>query len=133
MKVTVKQYAAALYGAVKDKDGNEAKSALANFLKVLVNNNDLKKADKIIAEFVNIWNKSEGFVLADVVSARRLDNDSNKTIREYVRVLSGARDVELRESVDGRLLAGFVLKFNDIVMDGSLRRKIGELKDEMVK
>ena len=106
---------------------------IENFLKVLVNNNDLKKADKIIAEFVNIWNKSEGFVSADVVSARKLDQDSSKTVREYVRFLSGAKDVELRESVDGRLLAGFVLKFNDVVMDGSLRHKIGELKEEMVK
>lgn len=133
MKVSPKQYATSLYEAVKDKKAGEVKGALANFVKLLVANNDLGKADKIIAEFVFIWNREHGLVQAEVISARQVDKESAKAIERYVKELSGARQVELSKTVDEKLLAGFVLKFNDLVLDGSLKTKISELKEEMKK
>lgn len=133
MRISTKQYAASLYGAVKDKNPGETKNVLANFLKILVKNNDLDRADKIIAEFVKAWNREYGLVAAEVVSARELDKDSSRAVKDYVKDLTGAREVELVKQVDGKLLAGFVLKFDDVVMDGSLKTKIGELRGEMKK
>lgn len=133
MRISIKQYAASLFEAIKDKKPEQAKLALANFLKLLIANNDLAKADKIIAEFTQVWNRENGLVAAEVTSARELDKDSSKAVKDYIKDLTGAREVELARQVDEKLLAGFVLKFGDVVMDGSLKTKIGELREEMKK
>jgi len=130
MRISAKQYALSLYESV---DGKKAGEAVANFLKLLVRNNDLKLADKIIAEFVRIWNEHEGLITAEVVSARELDKESESLIKNYLKAERAAKSVELKKSVDGKLLAGFILKFGDQVIDGSLKRKIEELREEMVK
>ncbi|MFA5894138.1 MAG: ATP synthase F1 subunit delta [Candidatus Margulisiibacteriota bacterium] len=130
MRITVKQYARSLYESVVDKKAGEA---VANFLKLLIKNNDLKLADKIIAEFVRIWNEHEGLITAEVVSARKLDKESDLAIKNYLKEQQSAKSVELKKSVDGKLLAGFILKFGDQVIDGSLKKKIAQLKEEMIK
>ena len=130
MKISAKQYARSLYEAVA---GKKAGDEVANFLKLLVRNNDLKLADKIIAEFTRLWNEHEGLITAEVVSARELDRESDSAIKNFLKEERSAKLVELKKSVDGKLLAGFILKFGDQVIDGSLRKKIARLKEEMVK
>ena len=130
MKISAKQYARGLYESVAQK---KAADAVANFLKLLVRNNDLKLADKIIAEFTRIWNENEGIVTAEVVSARGLDRESDTAIKNFLKEEKTAKSVELKKSIDEKLLAGFILKFDDQILDGSMKTKIGELKEEMVK
>ena len=130
MRITAKQYARSLYESVSEKKSGEA---VANFLKLLIRNNDLKLADKIIAEFTRIWNEREGLIIAEVVSARELDKESDAAIRNFLKAERSAKAVELKKSVDGKLLAGFILKFGDQVIDGSLKKKIAQLKEEMIK
>ena len=130
MKISAKQYARSLYEAVA---GKKAGDEVANFLKLLVRNNDLKLTDKIIAEFIRIWNEHEGLVTAEVVSARELDKESDLAIKNFLKTEQAAKSVELKKSVDGKLLAGFILKFGDQVIDGSLRKKLRDLKEEMKK
>jgi len=130
MKISAKQYALSLYESVAGKKAGEA---VDNFLKLLVRNNDLKLADKIIAEFIRLWNEHEGLITAEVVSARVLDKESDRAIKNFLKEEKAAKAVELKKSVDQKLLAGFILKFGDQVIDGSLKKKIAQLKEEMVK
>lgn len=130
MRISVKQYALSLYETVV---GKKTGDEISNFLKLLVKNNDLKLADKIIAEFIRIWNEHEGLIMAEVVSARELDKESDSAIKNFLKEEKAAKSVELKKSIDGKLLAGFILKFGDQVIDGSLKKKIAQLKEEMVK
>jgi F-type H+-transporting ATPase subunit delta len=130
MRISVKQYALSLYETVV---GKKAGDEISNFLKLLVKNNDLKLADKIIAEFIRIWNEQEGLITVEVVSARELNKESDTAIKNFLKEEKAAKSVELKKSVDEKLLAGIILKFDDQVIDGSLKKKIARLKEEMVK
>jgi len=133
MKVTSKQYAESLYEAVKGKNDSQVKDAVKNFLEILIANNDISKADKIVKEFKKLWNKEEGIVEAEVVSARELGSDIIKLLNGYIVKLSKAKKVILNNKIDKDVLGGVVIKYEDKILDGSLRTKLGELKNEMVK
>lgn len=133
MKVTSKQYAESLYQAVQNKKDSKVKIAVENFVKVLINNNDISKADEIIKQFVRIWNMEQGIVEAEVVSAKKLDKKIVKLLHSYIVKLSGAEKVLVKQRVDKDILGGVVIKYKDKVLDGSLRMRLGELKSEMVK
>ena len=133
MKITPKQCAESLYQAVVGKKDSEVKIAVENFVKVLINNNNISKTDEIIKQFVNVWNREQGIVEAEVVSAKKLDKKIVKLLHSYIVKLSGARKVLLRQEVDKDVLGGVMIKYKDRVLDGSLRMRLGELRRRMVR
>ena len=133
MKVTAKQYARSLYEVAQNKKGSQAKDAIKRFTVLLVNNNDIAKADKIIMEFEQLWNKEQGIVAAEIVSARELDKKIVKMLNDYIVKLSQAEKVEVTEKVDRNILGGTVIKFGDKIIDGSTKARLDELKREMIK
>ena len=133
MKITQKQYGEALYQAVHDKSDSEVKAVLKNFFQILIQNNDLSKADGIIKEFKKIWNKEHGIIEAEVIGAKKLDNKIIELLNDYIIKLSGAKRINLEQKIDKNILGGAVIKYEDKVMDGSLRRRLNELNAEMAK
>lgn len=131
MKITPKQYAITLYSVIK-KDDN-IKDAVRKFIKVLVDNNDISKSDKIVEEFIKIWDRENGIINAKVASARKLDNESVKSINDYILESSKAKEVVLDKKIDKNILGGVIIKFGDKVIDGSLKMKLKELKNNLVK
>ncbi|MFH0923831.1 MAG: ATP synthase F1 subunit delta [Candidatus Falkowbacteria bacterium] len=133
MKISVKQYAQSLYEAVADKSNSQIKNAVKNFFQILVQNNDLAKADEIINEFVKIWNKENGIIEAGVESAKALDDNIVKLLNNYIAELSGAKTVILNQTVNKYILGGVIIKYGDKILDGSLRARLGELKSRMIQ
>lgn len=128
MKIAPKQYAESLYDSVSDKPKNEIKKVIEGFARILISNNDISKLDKIIEQFSLIWKKEGGIVEAEIKSARELDKQVVKLLNNYIASLSGAKKVEVKEQVDKNILGGLVIKYNDKVLDGSLKTRIKELK-----
>ncbi len=133
MKIIPKQYAQSLYQAVRDKNDSQIKDAINNFFSILIQNNDMAKAEEVVVEFEKIWNMEQGIIEAKVVSAKELDNDIVKLLNDYIAELSGAKQVSLNQEVNKNILGGVIIKYKDKVLDGSLRMRLGELKSEMVK
>ncbi len=133
MKISAKQYAIALYEVVNNKKTSEVKSVIKGFIETVASNNDFSKTDKIINEFAAIWNREQGIVEAEVVSARALDKPTVKWLQDYIASLSRARAVAMDEIVDKSLLGGVVVKYGDKILDGSLKTKLNELKRTMAK
>lgn len=133
MQITPKQYAISLYESVDKKNNREAGDVIKKFVKVLINNNDISKFNKIIERFEEIWNKENGIVNAEVISARKLDNKTIKMLNNYIAELSCAKKVSAKQSIDKNILGGVVIRYEDKVLDGSLRTKLRELRVEMGK
>jgi F-type H+-transporting ATPase subunit delta len=133
MDISIKQYAKTLYKLIDSKGKNEAEKIIEDFVAVLAENNDHGKIKKIIEEFNNFWNKEKGIVEAEISSAKELDKEIVKLLNNYIAKLSGAKEVVLSEKVDKNLLGGVIIKYGDKVLDGSLRSKINDFKNNMVK
>ena len=133
MKISAKQYAQSLHETVVDKSNNQIKDAINNFFDILVQNNDITKAEEIVKEFEKIWNMEHGIIEAEVVSAKELDNNIVKLLNGYIAELSGAKQVSLNQKINKDILGGVIIKFEDKILDGSLRAKLSGLKKEMGK
>lgn len=131
MKIKPKQYAIALYEAVKDKSKSETKEIIGQFLNMIKDDNKLYLIDKILIEFNKIWNKANGILEAEVSSSEPLDMGIIKDIKKYLKDATKAEEVETIENQDKNILGGLKLKFGDKIIDASLKTKISTLKEEM--
>jgi F-type H+-transporting ATPase subunit delta len=133
MKISARQYANALFEAVRGKKEGEVKVALKNFVGILAEKNDFKKAPEIIRELIKVYRKEEGIIEAEIISAEPLKKELAGELREYIKKASGAEKVELKEITDSAILGGVVIKFEDKIIDGSLRMRLSELKVKMAE
>jgi len=133
MKIIEKQFALSLYELVDGQTVANVKAVIKKFVKLLVEKNQLAKADKIINEFSKIWNNKYGIVEAEIVSVNKLNKEILKSLKDYIAKLSNAKQVIMSEKVDKKLLGGIVIKYGDKVLNGSLKNSLVELKNKMVK
>lgn len=126
-KITNKQFAKALYEAIKDLKGEKLHKALKRFVVVLIQNHKLKKAEKIIAEFIRYSKKQEGIVEMSVASARRLEKH---TLGLIDKAFGGK--TEMTEDLDTALIGGVKIKTEDKIFDGSIKKQLLNLKKQLV-
>lgn len=74
-----------------------------------------------------------GLVVVDVTSADSLSEALERTVKSFVANAYGAQTVELRTSIDPALLGGVKVKTPFDELDGSLQRRITQLKDIKIK
>lgn len=131
MKITAKQYAQCLYELVSAESDGKVKEILPKFVALLQKHQALNLAPAIISIFREIWNKEHGEVVAELTSARELKNEAKEMVIDYLKNKSGATDVILNEKIDKNILGGFVLKYDNKIVDGSLRSSLEELKNSL--
>ena len=131
MKISVLQYAVSLYEAVIDKTESEVQDILKNFVALLDRQHDLNKEEEIIKAFSDLWSSNNGEVNASLVSAHQLSDNTRELIVNYLKDKSGAKQVILDEAEDKNLLGGFILKYNNKVLDGSLKSGLENLKSQL--
>ena len=69
----------------------------------------------------------EGVVEVEVVSAAELSPETEKKIAARVQEATGRR-VELARRVDPSIIGGLVLRIGDIIVDGSVKARIRQLR-----
>jgi F-type H+-transporting ATPase subunit delta len=133
MKITPKQYALSLYELIEEVDPSNVQDVLKNFIVFLAKNNDLRLADKIISELENVWNDKEGIADIEVTATQKLDEEMVGLLKEYAIKWLNKKEININQKIDDQILGGIILKHKDMVIDGSLRKKIVNLKQELVK
>ena len=132
MKISARQYAQCLYELVSTESDDKVKEILPKFVVLLEKHQALNLAPAVISAFTEIWNREHGEVVAELTSARELKLEAKEMIVNYLKEKSGAKEVILDENVDKNILGGFVLKYNNKIVDASLRSSLAELKNQMM-
>ncbi|MBO0729062.1 MAG: ATP synthase F1 subunit delta [Acidimicrobiaceae bacterium] len=96
-------------------------------LHVLVDKRREPLLDAIVADFGELVDESEGRVRANVTSASPLDADLADAIRAALEQRTQRR-VVLRQRVDPGVLGGIRVSLGDLVIDGTLRRGLLDLR-----
>lgn len=96
-------------------------------LHVLVDKRREPLLDAIVADFGELVDESEGRVRANVTSASALDADLADAIRAALEQRTQRR-VVLRQRVDPGVLGGIRVSLGDLVIDGTLRRGLLDLR-----
>jgi len=132
MKVSVRQYARSLFELVADKSEAETKAVIAKFIVFLHKRQDLNKAEVIIEEMERLYEVQNGEVKAELISARPLVNAAKEKIADYLSKRAGGAKVQLSDGISPELLGGFVLRYNGLVIDGSLQNNLRKFKKQLL-
>ena len=130
MKISVQQYAQSLYDSVKNESETKIMELLPDFVAILGKKRDLNLEPEIVSAFTEMWNKENGEVIAQLISARELDKEARDVVINYLKIKSGAKKITLEETIDKNILGGFILKYNSKIIDGSLKSNLEELRTE---
>ena len=104
-----------------------AGEAFCNFLGLLFDNRRLSLLPEIAGLYDELRFEAERVVKAKVTSAAALPAAELETIKAALRRRFG-RDVEVEAAVDESLIGGAVIDAGDVVIDGSIKGKLGRLE-----
>lgn len=101
--------------------------AIASFLVGIGRVHDLPA---VVDRLVEVAAESRSHEVAEVRSAVPLDDDQQRRLAE---ALSGAtgKQVEVKVIIDPRVLGGIVSRVGDVVIDGSIRHRLEQLKEQI--
>lgn len=134
MKYAGKQYAIALYEAVKDNGKKETEKTIDNFLALLKEKNDLGLVGKIFTEFEKYSLKQEGILSGEIVASHRIGEEIKKNIsKKIIQRLDNKKIKELnfKEKMNKELIGGFKIRVDDILIDASIEGVLNKMKREL--
>lgn len=107
-----------------------AGETLRNFLALLADNRRLALLPEIAGLYEELRAEAERVVKARVTSATALGNGELEGIKAALKKRFG-REVEIETAVDASLIGGAVIDAGDVVIDGSLKGKLGRLQSAL--
>ena len=107
-----------------------AGEAFGNFLGLLFDNRRLALLPEISGMYDALRFEAERVVKAKVTSAAALPAAELETIKAALRKRFG-REVEVESAIDASLIGGAVIDAGDVVIDGSIRGKLGRLQSAL--
>lgn len=96
---------------------------------------DKRHSDLIVdmqQQFVRLQKQENNMVEVQITSAIELPEDMRASIRKRIEESTGKK-VEITETVDEGILGGLVLRFGDLIVDGSLKAKLQQLRARLVQ
>jgi F-type H+-transporting ATPase subunit delta len=109
-----------------------ASDTLRRFCSFLVDRRRVVELDAIRAAFAALADEAAGRVRARVVSASPLSEAQRERLRRALAARTG-RELELELEVDPSLLGGTVASVGDLVLDGSLRTQLQQLRASLMR
>ncbi len=120
-------------------DGEDKKSVISkilsddtnpifrNFLMLLVDRRRITLVEDIGQEYLAKLREFNQTVLAEVISAVPLTDEQKQTIKEKVKSMTDAREVELDSKINSDIIGGVIIKVGSQVIDSSLRGQLRRL------
>ena len=115
-------------GAARAARRCDASAALASFIVGAGRAHDLPA---IVDRFVELAAAEREHEVAEVRSAVPLDDEQSERLAEALIQATG-KEVEVKVVVDPTVLGGIVARVGDIVIDGTVRHRLEQLKETQI-
>jgi F-type H+-transporting ATPase subunit delta len=99
-------------------------------LQFIVNQGHARQLPEILADLSDIAADARNSAVAEVRTAVPLDEDQRKQLAAALSKVTGKR-IELKALVDKSVLGGVYAKIGDTVIDGTVRRRLQQLKEQV--
>lgn len=103
---------------------------VVHFLDVLITRGEIRALGECIEEYRRLDALSRKTCRARVTSAVALTDAEKLSLKKKLESRSG-KEVELDCAIDESLLGGVVVQMDGVIIDGSLKKKLAEIKDVM--
>jgi F-type H+-transporting ATPase subunit delta len=115
---------------VEDLLGGRASPTTVALVSLVVGTGRARELPRIIKRLVEMSAAEANKEVAEVRSAVPLTNDQRDRLAKALEDATG-KQVEVKVVVDPSVLGGIVAQVGDTVIDGSVRRRLGQLKNAL--
>ncbi len=109
--------------------GNKALATSTALVSLVVGGGQASDLPAIIDRFVELAATERDHEVAEVRSAIALDDDQVQRLAAALAKATG-KNVEVKVTIDPSVLGGIVARVGDTVIDGSVRHRIDQLKEQ---
>lgn len=124
-------YGRALYQVTAGLGEKDVRKAVGKFVEILSARHELQLAPNVIKAFEAEARAAEGVREVRVTSAEELSDDRKKTLADSFRKALDA-DVETTWETDPSLIAGAVIRYDDVLLDASVKGSLDRLKKSLI-
>lgn len=110
--------------------GDKVNKEIINFIKILIDKRRIGYIIDIANEFERMACEYKGIVKAKAYSSISLSSEQIIKLEKKLSEQSG-KTVEIENIIDNSLLGGIMIKFNDVVIDGTLMGKLKSLENNL--
>ncbi len=110
---------------------NLISEALFSFLVVVLDKHRTEYLQAMAKEYERLVKEDRGILQARVTTTRALDPLFRDRLREELEKTSGKK-IEMVLRIDPQIIGGIIVILGNRIIDGSIRHKLDELKEEML-
>jgi F-type H+-transporting ATPase subunit delta len=103
----------------------------ANFLRVLAQNGRFSDLSEINDKFTAVLDERGGLISATITSARELPADEKSDFETQLQKMTG-KQVTVSYEIDESLIGGVITRIGSTVLDGSVRSKLENLREQLI-
>lgn len=125
MVIAPKHYAVALYETLTGTSVSGYGAVINNFARLLAENRDLNKIAEIENEFLK-YEKSKNSVFIETARPLKI------RLKKEIAAILGQKMENLEIKINNKIIGGFRLIFNDILIDNTFQGKIKKLTKKLI-
>ncbi len=131
--ISTNQIANAIYLSSKGKSGRELDEVLVNATQMIANKKLMSRSKDILKKLEEIQDADEGIAKVKIISAEKLHKTIKDELEESLKKRYKAKDLILETEEDKSLLGGVRIEKGDEVIDLTLKNKIKQLQEHLIK
>ncbi|MBK9504106.1 MAG: ATP synthase F1 subunit delta [Bacteroidetes bacterium] len=101
-----------------------------NFIGILMRKNRESHLPEIIDAFIKQYNAFMHITPVTITTAHPISDDVQNTLLAKLKSTVGLEQIELTTEIDENLIGGYILHWDDKMIDNSISRGLAILKDE---
>lgn len=117
-------------GAIDKAFSDVVHEYVVSFLKILCEKNNVRYVHKIIEDYEDLYHAKDGISTARVISAVPLKKDEKEKLKAKLEAFCG-HTVIMECSSNSAILGGVIVHIDGKVLDGSLRRRLRDIKEKI--
>ena len=102
----------------------------SSVINLLSQNNRVDMLLDVCVGFVKQYNVQKGIVEVTVTSAVDVSEDLENSIKDYLQSLKNGK-IKLTKKQDKSLIAGFILDYDNIRLDASVKKRLDKMKKQL--
>jgi F-type H+-transporting ATPase subunit delta len=116
---------------IKKVFANKAEESTFAFVKLIIDHKRENLLEEVLGSFIKLYLEKNKIIDAEVTTAVPLDQNTEEKLKRFIAEISGYDDVELNSKVKEDLIGGFQLKFNDKLLDASVKHELERIAKEL--
>ncbi len=102
-------------------------------IQILTSNKRINLLGGVALAYVDLYNDSKGVKTATVITAVTLTPEIEAKVLIKLKEMTGSENITINNTIDERIIGGFILRVGDLQYNASVANQLGNLKREFSK